>query len=369
MRPTKTSLVILGTIVLLALTDAWLDNWMSHVWPLAAATWILLLLVEGGMLALQPILIERDLPDHLHLGQSVDIHYRVRNIRRLPLRMRTRDTLHPYFDGDRVSLDWSLAAHETQAQSSRYKIVGSGKIQLNNINASILGRLSLAWWDRNIAVPKSVRLDPDYRAGDTPVETGHSSDADDVSVQNYSSVTLVINCAPASELTIDGLRRIDEYVNHCTALACQAIHAHRMVNIILYDQKPLVVMLGLDSFPALQEFFSRFRQIESQARLMANHHCISDCLDKLITPGLLIWYSDLDDARQTAELAKIVRVLKLRFDVHLYDRVATETSVLDKDLREHCRSAYHTLAVSNIKHMWQLSRRLLRQQNIKLLRC
>ena len=176
----------------------------------------------------------------------------------------------------------------------------------------------------------------------------------------------MINRDQVNQLVSDGLRRIDHYLNHCSAVAYQALRTHRIVNFIVYDQEPVLMQTGVQGLEKLSIFFDQLENIQYKPAEIANHRCLIDCLSKLTWPGLLIWYTDLDDASQTCELENICRLFKQSFEIVFYNCMTTETALLDNDIEQHCRSPYHKLSVLDLKQAWQNSRRLLHRAGIHM---
>lgn len=364
MRLTKTSLVTLGIIVLLAVIGAKLDNWMSYSWPLITSVWMILLLVERGMLFTHKPEIQRLVRTPLYLGQTSQIQYIVKNTGRRPIRLRSIEYLPSCMDTKAQLSHWNLATHEKKSQHIEFKVIGTGTITLNKIHAILLGSLGLAWWDRDFSVLQTIRLLPDYRPGDRGVHSGVTDINLHLPMYHFPSITLVINNDQLNQLTVNGLRRIDRYINHGTAIACQAINAHQPVNFVVYDQTPTLVTTGIRTLPELGRLFARINEVKPGTDSSANHRSVLPVLDKLSDSGLLIWYTDFDDAHQVDELARIAKVLKQHCHIVFYDHIASESALLDEDLLQNCRSPYHKLAVMDIKQQWHSARRLLQNSDL-----
>jgi len=366
MRLTKTSLAILGVISLLALAEYFPHNWQTPIWPLLAATWLFLLFCEQTLLWFQKIKLERRLDRPLYLGTPTSVDYHLTNRDKYPVRLLTQELLPPTVTAKQNTLEWNLGAHESLTQSIRVTPLTLAPAPFSRIRLKILGRLALAWWTRDIPMPHTVDVLPEYRT--TPTNTRHTPDVGTTlsRLRTYRSVTLVLNAGYLNQLVSGDLRRIDHYINACTRLAYRALNAHRTLNIIIYAKEIQLIMREVKTPTQLGELFNRL-QHDINADDAADHRCVFPQLDRISQADLLVWYTDLDDADKNIELAKMLTHYKQRFDIQLYSLQASEAVILNEELRIHRRHPYHQLEIRTLQHQRRASREILQRAGIPVI--
>ena len=363
MRLTKTSLLILAIISLMALADYFQPGWQHPVWPLLAAAWLLLLLCERMMLWFQKVGLERRVQQHLYLGRRASIVYCVINHDKYPLRLITEEVTPRSIKTQQKTLTWNLCARERVEQATAVTPLSPAMLSFTTIRLKILGRLALAWWPRAIAMPQTVQVVPDYRA--TPEPRRHEPDGLMTAshLHAYQSVTLVLNAGYLNQLISGDLRRFDHYLNACSRLAYRALTAHRALNIIIYAQEIKMVMRDIKTLPQLGVLFTRV-QHEMKGVDVAVHRCVLPQLERIHQPGLLLWFTDLDDTESNIELAQIVTRSKQRFKIQVYNLLAEEMALLDADLTKKRCGAYHKLEILTLQQHWRGSRQMLQRAGI-----
>ena len=362
MRLTKTSLLILAIISLMALVDHFQPGWQHPVWPLLAATWLLLLLCERMMLWFQKVGLERRVQQHLYLGRRASIVYCVINHDKYPLRLITEEIMPRSIKTQHKTLTWNLYARQHMEQATAVTPLAPAMQSFTKIRLKILGRLALAWWPRSITVPQTVNIVPDYRATPEPVRP-EPNVLTASNLHAYQSVTLVLNAGHLNQLVSGDLRRIDRYINASSRLAHRALTAHRSLNVIIYAQEIKMVMRDIKTLPQLGKLFTRL-QHELKTDEVAVHRCVLPQLERIQQPGLLLWFTDLDDTESNIELVQIVTRIKQRFKTQVYNLLAEEMALLDTDLtKKHC-GAYHKLAILTLQQRWRGSRQMLQRAGI-----
>jgi uncharacterized protein (DUF58 family) len=334
---------------------------MWHIWPLIAAIWLLLLFIERSLAYFQHVSIERSMNDILYLGQTTNILYRVMNQSSHPVRLRLMEHLGTHFDIPSISLEWNLSGRDSLTLPVQLRSTTIGNVVLKNISASVLGRLSLAWWDHHFQIEAAARVIPDFRSPGLSHQLYPRCKSQKLPLHLHNAITLVINADEHNQLEVKGLRRSDSYLNHAMSVARQAFRAHRPVNILVYAHEILIELQGLRHLKELRKFWSRLDDLNKLECLTADHRVILKHVDHSPGNGLLIWYTDLDGAVQSSQLADITQLLKRRYSVILFNMIATETALLEQDILENCRSPYHRLAVMDKKHQWAMAKGVLQR--------
>lgn len=363
MRLTKTSLAILGIISLLALAEYFPHNWQTPFWPLLAAAWLFLLFCERILLWFQKIKLERRLDRPLYLGTATSVDYHLTNRDKYPVRLLTQELLPPTLTTKQNRLEWNLGARESLSQSITVTPITLAPAPFSRIRLKILGRLALAWWTRDMLLPHSVDVVPEYRT--LPTNTRHAPDAcmTPSRLRSFRSVTLVLNAGYLNQLVSGDLRRIDHYLNACTKLAYRALGAHRSLNIIIYTNEIQLMLREVKTPAQLGEFFDRL-QDSINANDAADHRCVLPQLDRISQAGLLLWYTDLDEAERNIELAQILTHYRQRFDIQLYSLQASEAVILNEVLRKHRRHPYHQLEIRALQQQRRASREMFQRAGI-----
>lgn len=362
MRLTKTSLTLLAIISLLILAERFLPNWVSHMWPIITAGWLFLLLSERVILLFQKINIHRQMEKQFYLGSSARVTYSITNRNKYPVRLWTEETPVDQLLSNKHTHEWNLSAGQQQQQYMSIKPVALGNTSFTQIKATVLGRLALAWWTRYIKLPQTVEIQPECRTTCKPDKLAHNDFSQQIDLPAYSSITLVVNTSRLNQLVSGDLRRVDHYINACIKLASRALAAHRTVHFIVYDDQVRLLTHGIKHIQQLNNVFASLPQATT-TMTDADHRCVLPHLGKIHQPGLLLWYTDLDDVQNTIELEKIIQPLKQRFKVLVYNLLTSEKNLMGEELVNHCRSPYHKLEILK-QQQWRASQQILQRAGI-----
>ncbi len=319
MKPTKTSLFILTLCFVLALLEFILENRFFSFWSILLAGWILLVIIERGMLAFNRIECSRRLRSTLFLGTPCTWTYQCHNRNRYPVRLLSRDQLPAHLQVSEPSRAWNLLAGQTESQPVTVLPLQPGKYSLQQIELNILGRLALFWWPRQIRASQNVNVKP----ARIKTSTSHPS----------SQLTLVIDLGQRSEYAYPSVSRLNRYINQAFSLAQTRLQQHKPVHVICYDSDIRLRLLNVRTGFELNRLL-QFFESHSPAEQTSNHLLVARTLLSLRVTGQLFWFTDLDDISLYRHVQQPLRILRQRHEINIINSA-------DRDLHWLRKQAEH----------------------------
>jgi uncharacterized protein (DUF58 family) len=342
-------LLVLLTAVLAMVGDWGADHAPAGLWRLPAAFLLLGLAYESWMVSKSSLSFELELPERLFLGRSCAIRFVFRHSLGRPLDIELAPSAPDSFelDGEVMPLripPGALAGMERRASPGRL-----GVHSWPSLRTRMAGRLGLAWWPKELACGRQVRVLPDlfrgenevkglaasgakagpqggtgaevmrlrdYRAGDPPRVLDWKATARagrlisrDFAQDQRVQIVIAVDAGRASALRAGSLDRFGHYVNVAARLAQHAAVRDDLVGLIVYADRPLAVLAPARGTQAVV----RLRAVLAAARVErteSNPLFAAARVRSLVRHrSLIVMLTDVDDAAAASQLVQAVGLL------------------------------------------------------------
>jgi uncharacterized protein (DUF58 family) len=342
-------LLVLLTAVIAVVGDWSAEPAAAGLWRLPAALLLLGLAYESWSVSRAGLSFDLEPPERLYLGRgSVMRFVCVHGLRRsLAIEFAPAAPESFEIDDDIVALRIppdSRVGVERRVTPSRL-----GHYAWPPLRARIAGPLRLAWWPRELASQRQVRVLPDlfrsgdevkgftasgtkagtsigagaevlrlreYRAGDPPrvVDWKATARAGRLISRDFSQdprleIVIVVDAGRASALRSGALDRFGHYVNVAARLAQYAATQEDLVGLVMYADRPLAAVAPGRGPPAV----ARVRALLAASRVERTEsnplYAVTRVRSLVRHRSLVVMLTDVDDATAASQLALAVRLL------------------------------------------------------------
>jgi uncharacterized protein (DUF58 family) len=325
------------------------DPALTGLWHALAALLLLGLAYESWGTAKQQLTVEVQAPEQLRLGRRAELIFKFTHAapRKVILQMAPSSPEHFEMQGAVETLEISPGACiATQAAAIGCRL---GEFDWPDFPARIAGPLGLAWWPRQIACRRRIRVVPDlfhsavqvkgaqasgnqsgldagagaevlrlreYRAGDPPRVIDWKATARagrlisrDFSQDSGLQIIVAIDAGRSSSVQAGTLNRFGHYVNVAARLAQFAIAREDLVGLIIFADRPLAALAPARGSAAM----TRIRSLLGSARIEraeSNPLYAATRIRSLVRHrSLIVMLTDIDDASAHSQLLQAVKLL------------------------------------------------------------
>ncbi|HXA36761.1 MAG TPA: DUF58 domain-containing protein [Steroidobacteraceae bacterium] len=341
-------------LVLFTAAIAVLGDWSAHpllagLWLLPAALLLLGLAYESWSASRAGLTFDIEPPERLYLGRGSRMDFIVTHRQHRKLVMELAPSAPEFFDIEGGNVILRIAAGERIALPRRVCPTRLGVYDWPTVRARIAGPLRLAWWSRELACRRRVRVLPDlfhseaevkgisaagaksgtelgtgaevlrlreYRTGDPPRIIDWKATARagrlisrDFAQDHRLEIVILVDAGRASALRAGDLDRFGHYVNVAARLAQYAAGQEDLVGLVVYADRPLAVLAPARGAPAV----ARLRATLAGARVErteSNPLYAAVRVRTLVRQrSLVVLLTDVDDTTVASQLAQAVRLL------------------------------------------------------------
>jgi uncharacterized protein (DUF58 family) len=284
-------------------------------------------------------------------------------------------------------------------------LLGAGSFE--PLQARLLGRLSLAWWSRELPRPQSFTVAPDSlprgarpiageSAGETPrrlpglgaellqlrdyvsgdalsrIDWKATARRGSLVAREYSEaqhleILMVVDAGRASRVRAGELDRLGLYANVAARLAEHAVTVEDRVGFIVYADRVLTSSLPDRGMRAVARLRRALETLDS-ARGESSPLAAAMHVRRLLRHrGLVIWLTDLADPARTDALLQAVKALVPRHQPIVAAPHAAEIEHLAKGSPREWRDASVSLVARDYRERAQLQVATLRRQGAVVL--
>jgi len=342
-------LLVLLTAVLAVMGEWSADAVLQGLWRFPAALLLLGLAYESRILGRSGLTFDLVPPARLYLGRDTDVRFLLRHDFRRVLDVEVAPSAPEFFEIDEDIVSLRLRAGTTAAVARRVSPCRLGNALWPPLKVRMAGPLRLAWWPKELACRREVRVFPDlfhdpvdvrgiaatgskggieagagaevlrlreYRVGDPPRVVDWKATARagrlisrDFAQDHRLEIVIVVDAGRASGLRAGALDRFGHYVNVAARLAQYAAVQEDLVGLVVYADRPLAALAPARGVPAVARLrallaASRVERTESnplyaamRVRSLVRHR------------SLIVMLTDVDDATAASQLAQAVRLL------------------------------------------------------------
>jgi uncharacterized protein (DUF58 family) len=348
LRPNAFLLALLT--VAIAIASDWSgEPGLAGVWRFPAALLLLGLAYESWLVSRSRLACELQAPEQLFLGRAAVLRFVCSHALKRKLTLQVAATAPEFFDVEEHIESVEVGSGDHAAIERRVIACRMGEYNWGALSTRIAGPLGLAWWPKQVACSRRIRVLPnlfcsaaevksvaasgshagldigagaevlrlrEYRDGDPPrvidwkatVRAGRLISRD-FSQDHGLQIVIVIDAGRSSALRAGALDRFGHYVNVAARLAQFAAERDDLVGLVLYADRPLAAMAparGSSAVARLRAVLaaSRVERTESnplyaatRVRSLARHR------------SLIVILTDIDDASAESQLAQAVRFL------------------------------------------------------------
>ena len=346
----RNALVLLLLTAVLAVVGDWsAESDLAGLWQLPAALLLAGLAYESWMVSRSGLSCELEPPENLFLGRGAAVRFVCRHDLRRSLDLELAASAPESFETEGEIVPLRVPARATAAIERRVSAARLGVYDWPALRARISGPLRLAWWPKDLACRRQVRVLPDlfrsaaevkgmagtgaragveigagaevmrlrdYHAGDPPrvidwkatARAGRLISRDFVQ-DHRMQIVIVVDAGRASALRAGSLDRFGHYVNIAARLAQHAAVEENLIGLVLYADRPLAALAPARGAPAV----ARLRAVLAAARVAGTEsnplYAATRVRSLVRHRSLIVMLTDVDDATVASQLAQAVRLL------------------------------------------------------------
>jgi uncharacterized protein (DUF58 family) len=382
-------LLVLLTAVLAMVGDWGPDHALAGLWRLPAAFLLLGLAYESWLVSKSSLSFELELPERLFLGRSCAIRFVFRHSLGRPLDIELAPSAPDSFelDGEVMPLripPRALAGMERRASPGRL-----GVHSWPSLRTRMAGPLGLAWWPKELACGRQVRVLPDlfcggnevkglaasgaragpqggagaevmrlrdYRAGDPPRVLDWKATARagrlisrDFAQDQRVQIVIAVDAGRASALRAGSLDRFGHYVNVAARLAQHAAVRDDLVGLIVYADRPLAALAPARGTQAVV----RLRAVLAAARVERTEsnplYAAARVRSLVRHRSLIVMLTDVDDAAAASQLVQAVGLLSPKHLTFVAGLSSAEVEAMSQAAATHWLDPYRALAAQEYR--------------------
>jgi uncharacterized protein (DUF58 family) len=342
-------LLVLLTAAIAVAGDWSADSALAGLWRLPAALLLVGLAYESWMVSRSGLSFDFEAPESFLLGRGCAVRYVFRHQLRRSLHIEVAVSAPDSFEIDGEVMPLRVPSRASSAIERRVSPSRLGTYSWPALRARAAGPLHLAWWPKELACRREVRVLPDlfrsaaevrglaasgvktgqvpgagaevmrlrdYRAGDPPrvidwkaTARGGRLISRDFAQDDRLQIVIVVDAGRASALRAGALDRFGHYANIAARLAQHAAVQDNLIGLVVYADRPLVALSPARGIQAV----ARLRAVLAAARVEpteSNPLYAASRVQSLVRHrSLIVMLTDVDDATAAGQLVQAVRLL------------------------------------------------------------
>jgi uncharacterized protein (DUF58 family) len=346
----RNALLLVLLTALVAVVSYWNNRaGLAGLWPIPAVLLLLGLAYESWVIGKSGLSFDCELPERLYLGRPGMVRFACKHVLRRRLDIELAPSAPDSFEIDSGIVALRLPAGAAGVVECRVSPSRLGTYSWPPLRTRIAGPVGLAWWPKELACRRSIRVLPDlfrsdaevkglaasgakagteigagvevlrlreYRAGDPPRVIDWKATARagrlisrDFTQDHRLEIVIVVDAGRAGALRAGSLDRFGHYVNVAARLAQHAASQDDLVGLVIYADRPLAALPPARGPQAV----ARLRAVLAAARVErteSNPLYAATRVRSLVRHrALIVMLTDVDDATVASQLVQAVRLL------------------------------------------------------------
>lgn len=406
MSISRLTLLLFGSIILLAIVGIWTAEPLQGLWRWPAALLIALIAWERVRLT-NNIALHREIPTTLALGEAIDYTFHICNRTAASLQLETQCDYPDAIVGDNALQRWKLSGNESQCRQFSITPTRLGAASLGKLYVKQLGAFGLCWWTRRIDDEIALRVEPARlknlvavsgmqasggRSGAQP----HSSGVEFLDLSEYRhgdslrsidwkatarrrkpmvrrferehllEIALLIDCGLSSRVYCEQMDRLHHYINIAAKLAEFAGYQGDRVACLAYAQQTIAktpMSGGIQAVRAIRQLLSQISVVNENANAL---NAALEVKQVLKRRGLVVFLTELEQPEAASQLVQAGKLLSAKHQV----LVATlDEPAIERGLKQNARywqDPYRQFAIIEYLRGRELTRKHLQSVGVKV---
>jgi len=346
----RNALILVVLTAVIAIVGEWSeDAALAGLWRIPAALLLLGLAYESWIVSKSGLRVDLEPPERLYLGRDSTVGFVCAHRLQRSLDIEFAPSAPDSFDLDDDIVTARIAAGGAVRPVRGVNPSRLGVFTWPALRVRTAGPLRLAWWPRELACGRVVRVLPDlkpnaadargmtgsgaktgasigagaevlrlrdYRSGDPPriIDWKATARVDRLISREFArdhrlQIVIVVDAGRSSALRAGSLDRFGHYVNVAARLAQHAAAQEDLVGLVLYADRPLAWLAPARGTPAV----ARVRALLAAASLERSEsnpvYAATRVRSLVRHRSLVVMLTDVDDTTVASQLAQAVRLL------------------------------------------------------------
>jgi uncharacterized protein (DUF58 family) len=342
-------LLVLLTVAMAVVSDWSHGQSFAGFWRIPAALLLLGLAYESWRVARSGLKVDVEVPEQLFLGRPSTVRFACSHALGSALRLEAAPSAPNYFDVENHIESLDVLAGKPGTFTRRVCACRLGEFYWPSLKVRAAGPLGLAWWPRELACRRRIRVLPDlFRSGAEVTGAARSGaregidmgagaevlrlreylDGDPPRVIDWKAtaragrlisrefaqdhalqIVIVVDAGRSSALRAGELDRFGHYVNIAARLAQFAAEREDLVGLVIYADRPLASLTPARGVAAV----ARLRALLAASRTEATEsnplYAAARVRSLVKHRSLIVLLTDVDDVSAKSQLAQAVRFL------------------------------------------------------------
>lgn len=399
MSISRLTLLLAGSIILLAIAGIWTAEPLQGLWRWSAALLVTLIAWERLKLT-DNISVRREIPPTLPLGETIGYAVEAGNRSAFSVSFETQSDYPAAITGDNALQHWKLSAHETQSRRFSITPTRLGLTTLGGLYVKQLGAFGLCWWTRRIADDVAIWVEParlknavdvsglqqlgsrvsaqihssgvefldlsDYRRGDSlrSIDWKATARRGRPMVRRFErehllEIAVLIDCGLSSRVQCEQMDRLHHYINVAAKLTEFASYQGDRIACLAYAQQTIAkapMAAGIHSVGNIRQLLSRLAVVNENANAL---NAALEVKQLLKRRGLVIFLTELEQPEAALQLVQAGKLLSAKHQVLI---ATLEEPAIGQGLKQNSRywqDPYRQFAILEYLRGRELTRKRL----------
>lgn len=406
MSISRLTLLLAGSIILLAIVGIWTAEPLQGLWRWPAALLIALIAWERVRLT-DNITLRREIPTTLALGEAIGYSVYISNRTASSLHLETQNDYPDAIIGDNSLQHWKLSGHETQRRQFSITPTRLGTAGLGELYIKQLGVFGLCWWTRRINDDIVFGIEParlktltnvsgiqasgghgstqyqssgvefldlsDYRHGDSlrSIDWKATARRRRPMVRHFErehllEIALLIDCGLSSRVYCEQMDRLHHYINVAAKLAEFAGYQGDRIACLAYAQQTIAktpMTGGIHAVRAVRHLLGKLSVVNENANAL---NAALEVRQVLKRRGLVVFLTELEQPEAASQLVQAGKLLTTKHQVLV---ASLEEPAIERGLKQsahYWQDPYRQFAILEYLQGRELTRKHLQSVGVKV---